>query len=218
MSFGSFYRQWAEKIAITSSPSVIKSAYFVDEIDHAGFATVSEFFMDHLQDWSRTMTRTLETRSALAARLDAREIAKFRLINDRHMINLAQAEFLDQYHASLDERTLFLIHNRIPPMRVCAALTAAKTATFALALNRLPSEVIAKDPMLFNAIASLFQIELHNTLRGYIYFERQNTDQDVQFIVSEAGDDQLAADYYEPEENRQLTFEQRPSVNSLELF
>ncbi len=213
MSFGEFYRIWSERIAITSSPSVIKSAYFVDEIDLAGFDVLSEFFVDHLQDWSRSVTRTLETRAALAARLEPHDIAKFRLVNDRHMVNLAQLDFLNDYHATIDERTLFLIYNRIPPMRVCAALTAAKTASFALAMHRMP---IGSNPMMFNAISSVFQIELHNTLRGYIYFERLNKDEDAQFIVADAGDSMVAADYYEPTENRQVVIEAKPG--GVEMF
>ena len=218
MNFGDFYREWADKICISSSPNVVKSLYFLDEIDVSGIDEASDFLTMHEPEWSRVLTGTLEARAALAARLDAQSIAKFRLINDRHTVNLARAEFLDDYHVTIDERTLFLIYNKIPPMRVCSALTAAKTATFALAIKRLPVSLVIEKPMMLNAIATIFQIELHNTMRGYIYFERQNNDERAHFRVTETGDEEFAPDYYEPTENCQLVLPSSAERGRVELF
>jgi len=162
--------------------------------------------------------REFELGSALAARLSGIDLAKFRMIFDRHMVLLSQAKFDDEYHKSSDERALFLIYHRVPPVRIFAAMSSVKNVTFDLLLKNRPEGLSKRDLAILSALSTLFLIELNHIMRVYIYFERQAEDPFFCFDVILPGDEAPRGDYEPPETNSQMSYPDKSKFGLMELF
>jgi len=192
--------------------------YFSDDKDELGFAFLPDFFDEWGVDWSVSFAATFESASGIAARLDRFELATFRMIFDRHMVNLVKCSFDEEYHNSSDERSLYLIYKKIPPVRVCSAISKVKSMTFEYVLDLGGKEMSKRHFTILNALSTLFYIELNHIMRAYIYFERAQAGNDSRFAVYMTGDDQLPADYELPVTNSQMAFPKKVEFGDIELF
>ena len=212
-SFSAFHAKWRDAVRVTTSPELTRELYFATERDLAGFDTLPLFFDACGEEWAVKIAKEFEVASSLASRLDAIERAKFRMIFERHVVRLTQAAFDADYHDSSDERALFLIHARVPPVRVCSAMARAKNATLDMIAEQTPV-----DMGLVSALTTLFLIELNHILRVYIYFERANGSKDSEFTVVMNGDGGVPQDYDAPKQNMQMSMPEKSENGGVDLF
>jgi len=216
--FKDFYRQWKGAIRVTSSVEFTRSIYFEEERDRIGFDVLPKFMEEHGVEWAVLVAAIFERRSALAGRLDQFALAKFRMVFDRHMLNLSKAEFDDAYHASSDERALFLIHQKVPPVRICSALAAAKNASLDMIVENAKNGVGEAEIALMGALSTLFMMELNHVMRVYVYFARADRRDEALFDVIRQGDNGVRFDYKPPTENGQMSFPEVEKTGMMELF
>ncbi len=216
--FKEFYEQWKDTIRVTTSADVTWRMYARESRDLAGFDALNSFIEEHGEEWAVMVAGIFERRSALAGRLDRMALAKFRMVFDRHMLNLSRAEFDEAYLTSSDERALFLIFNRVPPVRVSSALTAAKNATIDMVTQKSCS--ISGDDQIgvISAFSTMFMIELNHIMRAYVYFAHNNRRAGELFDVVRSGDDDVRYDYTPPTVNGQMSMPDKSKVGVLELF
>lgn len=218
MGFKEFYEQWKDTIRVTTSADVTWRMYAREGRDLTGFDALNQFIAEHGEEWAVMVAGIFERRSALAGRLDTMELAKFRMVFDRHMLNLSRAEFDEAYLLSSDERALFLIHQRVPPVRVSSALTAAKNATIDMVTQKASDKDLSKQIGVISAFSTMFMIELNHIMRAYVYFANANRRSGALFDVVRSGDDELRYDYTPPMTNAQMSMPDKKAVGVLELF
>ena len=217
-SFNEFYAEWKDVIKVTTSPALTRDLYFVSDRDWQGFDILPGYIESQGVDWSIAVAGAFETSSALAARLDGIELAKFRMIFDRHIVNLSKAKFDEDYHKSSDERALFLVYHRVPPVRICSAMARVKNVTFDFVASHLEGEFAGKELDILSALSTMFFVELNHIMRVYIYFERFNPMQESKFQVVMAGDDEVRLDYEAPTTNGQMSYPDKSKFGQVELF
>ena len=211
--FSAFHVKWKNAVRVQTSPEHTRQLYFATERDRAGFELLPDFFERRGEDWSVRVTKEFEIGSALASRLDAMERAKFRMIFERHLVRVTKALFDAEYHESSDERALFLVFARVPPVRVCSAMARAKNVT----LDMLAEEGEVKVDLV-SALTTIFLIELNHILRVYIYFERANGAEHAGFEVVKECDDVIPFDYDAPQQNLQMSLPDKPKGGGVDLF
>ena len=215
--FSQFYNIWRPLVQVRNGAAHGRALYFQEPDDHTGFDQLESFFDECGEDWAVTLTSIFEEGSTLASRLDATGISKFRMIQDRHLVNFVKMAFDDDYHHTSDERALFLIFSKVPPVRFCSAMARAKNATLG-SVDQYCARTGASPMPMYRAISSAFMIELNHTLRAYVYFERFNSDAAAHFEVAKSGDESKAVDYSAPTRNRQMTLPDKSHHGSVELF
>lgn len=215
--FSNFYEMWRKLVRAQQGAKYGQDVYFQTGRDREGFELLPDFYAVKGEDWAVAVTREFEKGSSLSARLDTAGIAKFRMIQDRHLVNLTRGLFDDDYYTTSDERALFLIYNKVPPLRVSAALSKAKNASLDI-LHLYAMETGVPSHRLLSAMSTSFMIELHHTMRAYVYFERHNSDAEAHFEVVKQGDDGAHTDYSAPTRNRQMTMPDKRRHGSVELF
>lgn len=216
--FKEFYAQWKDAIRVTTSPDLTRGMYFTTERDEEGFDLLSNFIANHGEDWAVLVAAEFESRSALAGRLDADALAKFRMIFDRHMLNLSKAEFGEDYHMSSDERALFLIAQKVPPVRICSALSAAKNATIDMVIAKANGHAGAEETALISAMTTLFMIELNHIMRVYIYYAEQVPESKRIFEVVMPRDATVDFNYAPPTSNGQMSYPDKSRYGMVDLF
>lgn len=216
--FRVFYEQWKDVIRVTTSAEVTKGMYFAEARDTSGFGALPDFIEKYGEEWAVLTAGIFEVRSALAGRLDSLIMAKFRMVYDRHLLNLSRARFDEEYLSSSDERALFLIHQKVPPVRVCSALTACKNATIDMVLEKSGSKIGMDEVGLISAFSSLYMIEINHVMRVYVYFAQNNRRKENIFEVIRTGDDQVRFDYSKPETNGQMSYPDKSKFGMLEMF
>lgn len=216
--FHEFYATWRERVRLTTTPELTSAIYFQDARDEEGFDALADFVADHGEDWAVLVAEVFEKRSALAGRLDRMALAKFRMIFDRHMLNLSYANFDAAYHQSSDERALFLIHAKVPPVRVSAGLNAARNASIDMITTRMSGKPRAHVLHVISAMSTLFMVELNHILRVYIYYAKHNSDRRSIFEVVMLGDDDAKFDYAPPTRNGQMSLASASKLGLVELF
>ena len=215
--FSKFHDMWGQLVRVQQGAKLGQELYFQTGRDREGFELLPDFFHHRGEEWAVSVTRVFEKGSTLSARLDATAIAKFRMIQDRHLVNLTRGLFDEDYHRTSDERALFLIFHKVPPVRVCSAMTRAKNAAFDI-LYHYAMETGVPSHRLLSAMSTCFMMEVHHTLRAYVYFERFNSDAEAHFEVVKQGDDATQADYSAPTRNRQMSLPDKRRHGSVELF
>ena len=216
-TFNEFFGQHKDEVRLTTSPEQVRALYFSSERDALGFDRLPEFFKDWGVEWSVSFAKTFEAASGLRSRLEPLELATFRMIFDRHMVNLSQASFDQQYVDSSDERALFLIYHRIAPVRVCTAMAKVKSMTFDYVHNLAGGALKGDDFETLNALSTLFYIELNHIMRVYIYFNGARGGP-TRFEVVCEGDDEIPTDYAPPTTNSQMAYPNNPEAGGIELF
>lgn len=217
-SFNEFYAQWKDLVGVTTSAELTKGMYFVDDRDHDGFDILPEFVKEHGEEWAVLIAAKFEKRSALAGRLDKMELAKFRMIFDRHLLNLSKAMFDEEYHKSSDERALFLIHQKVPPVRICSALTSMKNASIDMVIGKADGHFDHKELSLVSAMSTLFMIELNHIMRVYVYFAKQQEEQQKFFEVVMQRDHDVDYNYAPPTTNGQMSYPDKSKYGMVDLF
>jgi len=215
--FRNFYDTWRALVRVQNGAQLGADLYFQTDRDRIGFEEMPDFFATCAEEWAVSVTQVFETGASLAARLDSAELAKFRMIQDRHLINLMKMRFDEEYHCSSDERALFLIFHKVPPVRFCSAMARAKNRSLDI-LSDYMSRNAQTAPHLICAMTTAFMLELHHTLRAFIYFERFNSDAERHFEVAKDGDEITNSDYSAPTRNRQMTLPDKGKHGSVELF
>lgn len=218
VSFNEFYAEWKDTIRVTTSAELTRDLYFMTERDRRGFDILPDYIAEQGVKWSVAVAQEFEVSSALAARLEPMELAKFRMIFDRHIVNLSRARFDEEYHGSSDERALFLIYKRVPPVRICSAMARVKNVTFDLLTDHVSGELHEREVSILSALSTLFFIEINHIMRAYVYFERFNPMQAHKFQVSMAGDDEVRLDYEAPTTNGQMSYPDKTRYGMVELF
>ena len=216
-NFNAFYVHYKDRVCLTTDPEQVRSLYFTSERDKLGFDRLPEFFDAWGVEWSVSFATTFEATSGLRARLDPLQMASFRMIFDRHMVNLSKALFDEQYVNSSDERALFLIYNKIAPVRVCSAMAKVKSMTFDYVNNLAGGDLKNEDFEVLNALSTLFYIELNHIMRVYIYFAGTISDQ-MRYDVIRDGDDSIPKHYAPPTTNSQMAYPNNPEAGGIELF
>ncbi len=215
--FSHFFNLWRSLVQVRNGASYGKNLYFQEDRDQVGFALMPDFFAECGEEWAVEVTGVFETGSSLAARLDAQDISKFRMIQDRHLVNLAKMRFDDDYHRTSDERALFLIYHKVPPVRFSSAMSRAKNHAFDI-IEAYARKNDASASQLLSAMSTAFMAEVHHTLRAYVYFERYNSDAEAHFEVAKKGDEYTKDDYSVPTRNRQMSMPDKKRHGSVELF
>lgn len=218
VDFRHFYKEWKDLIRVRTSAELTRNMYFAESRDQFGFDSLPAFIERHGVDWAVLTAGIFELRSALAGRLDSYTMAKFRMIYDRHLLNLSKADFCDEYHSSSDERALFLIHQQVPPVRVCSALTACKNASIDMVLEKSGADFGPDVIGLVSAFSSLYMIEINHVMRAYVYYAQNCSSQDPIFDVVRNGDDEARFDYALPDTNGQMSYPDKSKVGMLEMF
>lgn len=218
VNFREFYATWHERVRAVSSPELARELYFFENRDEVGFDLLPDFVKKQGEEWAVTVASVFEKRSSLAGRLDALDMAKFRMVFDRHMVNLSKAEFDEEYHSSSDERALFLIHTKIPPVRVCSALTAAKNATIDMIVDDANGTPNKQEIALISALSTIFMIEINHIMRVYVYYAKYNPEKQKIFEVTMDGDDEAHLDYAPPSSNSQMSYPDKTKYGLLEMF
>lgn len=216
--FSSFHAAWRDLIRVKTSAEHTRDLYFQTDRDARGFDLLPDFFACHGEEWAVTVTTLFEQGSALANRLDGAALEKFRMIQDRHLINVMKADFGDAYHSTCDERSLFLIHAQVPPVRVSSAFARAKNAAFDLLVQYQDDANRDSDLAVMSAMSTIFILETHHTLRAYVYFERYNSDAEAHFEVVRAADSQARDDYTAPTANKQMSMPDKSRHGTVEMF
>jgi|GEM_PF-3102116 len=217
-TFNEFYGQWKDVIRLTTSADLTRGLYFVDDRDHDGFDILPDFFKEYGEEWAVLVATKFETRSSLAGRLDKMGLAKFRMIFDRHLLNLSKTKFDEEYHKSSDERALFLIHEKIPPVRVSSALNAAKNASIDMIVAKSEGRFAHTELALTSAITTLFMIEMNHIFRAYVYFAQLNSKSEDVFNVVMKGDNKFQFDYAPPTTNGQMSYPDKSKYGMVDLF
>lgn len=215
--FSKFYEMWRDLVRVQKGSRHARDLYFHTDRDSEGYELLPDFFAARGEEWAVSVTRIFEQGSSLAARLDGPDLAKFRMIQDRHMVNLSKSLFDDDYHRTSDERALFFIFHKVPPVRVCSAMSRAKNSAFDLVYS-YSADTGVPSHRLLSAMSTSFMAEVHHTLRAYVYFERFNSDAERHFEVVKAGDDGSKDDYSVPTRNRQMSFPDKKRHGTVELF
>lgn len=217
-AFKEFYAHWKDVIRVTTSADLTRGLYFTDDRDEDGFDILPDFFREYGEEWAVLVATKFEARSALAGRLDRMGLAKFRMIFDRHLLNLSKATFDESYHKSSDERALFLIYEKVPPVRICSALNSAKNASIDMIISKADGRFAHEQLALISAMTSLFMIELNHIMRAYVYFTKHNRRADDVFKVTMVCDDQFQFDYAPPTSNGQMSFPDKAKFGMVDLF
>lgn len=216
--FSEFCEAWRPLIRVKSGTELGQDLYFQTERDRKGFDLLPDFFHEHGEEWAVTVARIFEQGSALASRLEPPMLAKFRMIQDRHLVNLAKATFDDDYHRTSDERALFLIYHKVPPVRISSALSRAKNASFDLLFRYQQPRNDAQEVAMMSAMSTMFMAEVHHALRAFVYFERFNSDAAAHFQVVRPCDGSAPQDYSAPTRNPQMSMPDKTKHGSIELF
>lgn len=217
-TFNEFYADWKDAIRVTTSADLTRGLYFQDERDEEGFDILPDFFKEYGEEWAVLVATKFEGRSSLAGRLDKMGLAKFRMIFDRHLLNLSKTKFDEEYLRSSDERALFLIHEKIPPVRVSSALNAAKNASLDFIISKSDGQFGAKELALLSAVSTLFMIEMNHILRVYVYYAQKNAKTTDMFKVVMRGDDSCQFDYAPPTTNGQMSYPDKSRYGMVDLF
>jgi len=217
-TFNEFFAKWKDRVCVTTSPELTRDLYFNTKRDSVGFDILPTYIEEQGVDWSVEVAKEFELGSALASRLEGIDLAKFRMIFDRHMVVLSKAKFDEEYHKSSDERALFLIYHRVPPVRIFAAMSGVKNVTFDLLHKNCAEGLNERDLALLSALSTLFLIELNHIMRVYIYFERQAEDPFFSFDVILPGDEAPRADYEPPVTNSQMSYPDKSRYGLMEMF
>ncbi len=217
-TFNEFYGQWKDVIRVTTSADLTRGLYFQDDRDDEGFDILPDFFKEYGEEWAILVASKFEARSSLAGRLDKMGLAKFRMIFDRHLLNLSKTKFDEEYLRSSDERALFLIHEKVPPVRVSSALNSARNASFDFILLKSEGIFSGKEKALFSAISTLFMIEMNHIMRVYVYYAQQNSKAADIFKVVMRGDDACQFDYAPPTTNGQMSYPDKSKYGMVDLF
>jgi len=216
--FREFYATWHGRVQAVSNPELARDLYFLEQRDKTGFDLLPDFIKERGEEWAVLVASVFEKRSSLAGRLDSLDMAKFRMVFDRHMVNLSKAAFDDDYHSSSDERALFLIHTKIPPVRVCSALTAAKNETIDMIVNGSDGPLNENEIALISALSTIFMIEINHIMRVYVYYAKYNPEKQKIFEVTMDGDDAAQLDYEPPSSNSQMSYPDKSKFGLMEMF
>ncbi len=203
---------------MSTSPELTRDLYFTTDRDRLGFDILPSYIEEQGVDWSVAVAKEFELGSALASRLDPIELAKFRMIFDRHMVTLSKAKFDEDYHRSSDERALFLIFHKVPPVRIFSAMSRVKNVTFDFLHQGIDGGMTKRETAILSALSTLFFIELNHMMRVYIYFERRAVDPLFSFDVILPGDDMPKPGYEPPITNSQMSYPDKSRYGMVDLF
>ena len=218
MTFNEFFGEWKDKVCVSTSPELTRELYFNSERDRLGFDVLPSYIKEQGVDWSVAVAKEFELGSALASRLDPIEVAKFRMIFDRHMVTLSKARFDEEYHRSSDERSLFLIFHKVPPVRIFSAMSRVKNVTFDFLHQGTEAGLGEREISILSALSTLFLIELNHIMRVYIYFERRSEDPLFSFDVILPGDEEPKEGYHPPVTNSQMSYPDKSRYGMVDLF
>ena len=217
-SFNAFFGEWKDRVQVATSVELTRELYFSTERDSFGFDILPEYIAERGVEWSVKVAGEFEVASALAAQLNSMDLAKFRMIFDRHMVNLSRVNFDEDYHRSSDERALFLIYNEVAPVRIFSAMSRVKNVTFDLLHANCETGLGERELAILSALSTLFFIELNHIMRVYIYFERFNAGQQAFFDVVRPGLDRPRPEYELPSTNGQMSYPDKTKYGFMEIF
>lgn len=216
--FGEFYKKWQDAIGVVNDHDTLRAFYFQTDRDEDGFDLLPDFFRAHREEWAVMVAAQFEKSSGLAAKLDGVGLSKFRMITDRHMVNLTKGLFDTSYYKSSDERSLFLIYHEIAPVQICSSLTRAKNASIDMVIAKSGGKFGYQELALISAISTLFVIELHNIMRAYLYFDRANPEKLERFKLGSPETVMPIEGYVAQTSNCQMTMPDKAKTGSIELF
>lgn len=215
--FRNFHAEWKGRVAGEQHSLRTRDFYLETPRDLSGFDILPDFIANHGEEWAVEYAAIFEREASIAARVDLDELLRFRMIFDRHLANLSSAQFDASFIASSDERSLFLIYHRIPPIRAVGALNKAKNASMDLVIGHAEGQFGHREMALISALSTLYMIEANHIMRVYMLFERLITPVDRRYRFSDI-DGVLPVDYQPPTRNAQLSLPDKDDQGSVELF
>ena len=217
-SFSNFYAVWKDKLSGHKISRKTRSVYLETARDRSGFDILPDFIARHGEQWAVDYATCFESTSGIAARADQLELTKFRMVFDRHIANLVRGTFDDDYITTSDERTLFLLYHRVPPLRICAALNKSKNSTLDFIIAHADGEFAHQQMALFSAMSTLFMIETNHIMRGYVLFDRVTAPVESRYQYDDNLPNDLPDGYNPPTRNAQLTLPDAAVQGSIEMF
>jgi len=217
-SFNEFFAEWKDRVAVVTSADLTRDLYFSTERDELGFDILPDYIGQQGVEWSVAVAGEFELGAALASRLDCLDITKFRMIFDRHMVNLSKAQFDEDYLRSSDERALFLIFHKVAPVQIFSAMSRIKNVTFDLLHESCEDGLGERELSILSALSTLFFIELNHIMRVYVYFERYRDGNTSFFDVIKPGQNTPRDGYCLPTTNGQMSYPDKSKYGMMELF
>ena len=218
MEFGEFHEAWRDRVGPTLPPDVMRDLYLSVPDGRGGFDQLSSLTSEDINDLSMIMANALEASMARSASLSKIQFAKHRMIHDRHIVRLMEAEFDDAYHASSVERALFLIYHRIPLIWIFSGFNVAKNKIIDRFSGAGSKRSAEEQIELISGLTTLLLIELNHISRAYSYFDRANDNPEYRIVPPSEALAPIMADMGLKNRNSQISIGKLSDGSDVELF